>query len=588
MNKVDIVQKAVLSVDKKYLKERYSGEIHIPHGLAYGEGLTDRCKKRVRRVCGRGYPGGEIAVVIDHSLFHNFGDGYLFTDKGFYATKGNLTAAGSFKKQGIPPLAYEDIVSVEVVKIYSKNDYICIRTSDSEYTGFASIYAPYFCETIKKILHDLYDKPVCLTQYQIKKQERAAKKAKAAEEKKTKDTEPKEIEPAKEVIDVLWEEAMAMPEKQHEPQSPSVTQTPKVVSPAVECPEERVAAPKEALFPVYAPYIAVVGMEKEKLLTAKKIGVKMYPFRMDDFSCHGFIQALCESKKQFDGVVYFTTFEEFTADDGAYVKKMIALGIRRMIIVCDHFADPMDEVTFINIMKEIGSFLREIGIPTDQFSYVICEVKEHGVKEENLDGMRELYQQINDKIIFPASGSKPFLMPIDEVFSLKEPVSVIATGNVMQGSLKRGDTVEIVGFEKRISSQVSMLEMFRKSIEYVEEGDAPGIALKDVSAKEIERGMLIAAPGSAKMAGEINAVIYALTKDMDERAGAPILKISRPKCCINGVEITCMVQLPDNAEFLSPGDCCSAKISLIFDIPYVSGMRFTLCGPNYIAEGSIL
>ena len=588
MNQIDIVQKAVLSVDKKYLKERYSGELHIPYGLVYGESLTDRCKKRVRRVCGSGYPGGKIAVVIDHSLFHNFGDGYLFTDKGFYATKGNLTAVGSFKKQGIPPLAYEDIVSVEVVKKHNKNDYICIRTSDSKYTGFASTYAPYLCEVIKKILHDLYDKPVCSTQYQIKKQEMAAKKAKAAVEEKMKETEPKESEPVKEVIDVLWEEAMAMSEKQHEPQSPSAAQTPKVVSPIVECPEEQAAAPKKAPLPMYAPYIAVVGKEKEKLLTAEEYGVKMHPFRMADFSCHGFVQALYESKKQFDGVVYFTTFEDFAAEDGACVKKMIALGIRRMIIVCDNFDDPMDEVTFIDIMREIGSFVQEIGIPPEQFSHVICEVKERGAKEEDLDGMRQLYQQINDKIILPASKCKPFLMPIDEVFSLKEPVSVIATGNVMQGSLKRGDTVEIVGFEKRISSQVSMLEMFRKSIEYVEEGDAPGIALKDVSAKEIERGMIIAAPNSAKMAGEINAVIYALTKNEDERSGVPIPKISRPKCCINGVEITCMVQLLDTAESLFPGRCCFAKISLIFDIPYVSGMRFTLCGPNYIAEGSIL
>lgn len=583
MNQVDIVQKAVLSVDEKYLKERYSGEINIPFGLTYGESLTDRRKKRVHRVCGKGYPGGEIAVVIDHSLFHNFGDGYLFTDKGFYATKGNLTAVGSFKKQGIPPLAYEDIVSVEVVKIYGKNDYICIRTSDSEYTGFASIYAPYFCETIKKILHDLYGKPVCLTQYQIKKQERAAQKAKAAEEKKAKETEPKtepKTEPTKEIIDMLWEEAMAMQEKQLKPQSSSATQAPKAVPVVDESPEKQSAAPKEAPLPAYVPHIAIVGKEKEILLAAEKSGVKMYPFRMDDFSCHGFIQALCESKRQFDGVVYFTTFEEFAADDGGYVKKMIALGIRRMIIACDYFEDPMDEVTFSDTVWEIG---QEIGIPANQLSCVIYEGN-----AEDIDGMRELYQQVNDKIILPASVSKPFLMPIDEVFSIKEPARVIATGNVMQGSLEKGDTVEIVGFEKRLSSQVTMLEMFRRQIGYVEEGDAPGIALKDVSAKEIERGMVIAAPGSAKMAGEINAVIYALTKDIDERAGAPIPKISRPKCCINGVEITCMVQLPNNTEFLFPGDCCPVKITLIFDIPYVSGMRFTLCGPNYIAEGSIL
>ncbi|MBQ3592744.1 MAG: hypothetical protein II982_00095, partial [Clostridia bacterium] len=168
---------------------------------------------------------------------------------------------------------------------------------------------------------------------------------------------------------------------------------------------------------VYIPYIAIVGMEKETLLTAEKYDVKLSPCRFGEFSYGGFIQTLREGMTRFDGVIFSTTFDQILTEGFNFVKKMIALGVRRMLILCEPFSDPMDEYSFIDIMKDIGSYLQEIGIPTDRFSHIVCEVKEHGMNEDYLNGMRELYQQINDKIILPASEIKPFLMPIDDVIS---------------------------------------------------------------------------------------------------------------------------------------------------------------------------
>ena len=197
MDRVKIVENAVLSVDKAYMQARYKGETYIPTNLFYGDRLAPRYKKKVLWACAGEYPGGEIGMVIDNSLFHSFGDGYLFTDKGFYATKGNLSVSATSRKRGIPTLEYVDIVSVELTKKYEGYHYIRIITNDGgDYTGYAGIYAPYICEVIKKIIADLWPK-----------KEKAAKKPQeaTAEEppvEKPRETpaqeEPKQEEPAQE------------------------------------------------------------------------------------------------------------------------------------------------------------------------------------------------------------------------------------------------------------------------------------------------------------------------------------------------------------------------------------------------------
>lgn len=155
MNKAEIIVNAILSVDQKYLDDRYE-KSYIFRTLFYGEKLTPEHKNAVLQVCGKEYPGGEIAAVMDKSKKHTFEDGYLFTDEGFCSTKNNLAEGAGSPKRGIPTLKYQDIVSVEVTKRFKDNTYVRITTKDGgDYMGYASIYAPYICEVLKKIKEGL-------------------------------------------------------------------------------------------------------------------------------------------------------------------------------------------------------------------------------------------------------------------------------------------------------------------------------------------------------------------------------------------------------------------------------------------------
>ncbi len=180
MDRVKIVEQAILSVDEAYMKARYQGKVYVPTGVLHGSLLTPRYKEKVRRICGYGYPGGEIAAVIDQTILNSFSKGYLFTEEGFYATKGNLAESAGSKKQAVSTIIYAEIVSVELVTKNKEPLYLRIDIGDEEYTCYVGIFAPYLYEVLQKIRADLWPKK---------------KKEKPAEKQPVKDT-PVEEKPA--------------------------------------------------------------------------------------------------------------------------------------------------------------------------------------------------------------------------------------------------------------------------------------------------------------------------------------------------------------------------------------------------------
>ena len=158
MDRVKIVEQAILSVDEAYMQARYEGKVYVPTGVLHGSLLTSRYKEKVRRISGYGYPGGEIAAVIDQTILNSFSKGYLFTDEGFYATKGNLAESAGSKKQAVSTIIYAEIVSVELVTKNKEPLYLRIDIGDEEYTCYVGIFAPYLYEVLQKIRADLWPK----------------------------------------------------------------------------------------------------------------------------------------------------------------------------------------------------------------------------------------------------------------------------------------------------------------------------------------------------------------------------------------------------------------------------------------------
>lgn len=169
----------------------------------------------------------------------------------------------------------------------------------------------------------------------------------------------------------------------------------------------------------------------------------------------------------------------------------------------------------------------------------------------------------------------PFLMPIEDVFSIKGR-GTVPTGRVERGMIKGGDEVELVGLHHEPKKVVATsLEMFHKILDYAEPGDAVGVLLRGIEREEIERGMVLAKPGSIKPHTYSEAQIYILSKDEGGRH-TPFFNGYKPQFYIRTTDVTGTVELPEGMEMAMPGDNVAAKIKLIYPVALEEGLRFAI------------
>ena len=169
----------------------------------------------------------------------------------------------------------------------------------------------------------------------------------------------------------------------------------------------------------------------------------------------------------------------------------------------------------------------------------------------------------------------PFLMPIEDVFTITGR-GTVATGRVERGQLKTNDTVEMVGLEDEIKSTVCTgIEMFRKILDYAEAGDNIGCLLRGVQRNEIERGQVLAKPGSVHPHKKFTAQVYVLTKDEGGRH-TPFFNNYRPQFYFRTTDITGVISLPEGTEMCMPGDNVEMSVELITPIAIEEGLRFAI------------
>jgi elongation factor Tu len=168
----------------------------------------------------------------------------------------------------------------------------------------------------------------------------------------------------------------------------------------------------------------------------------------------------------------------------------------------------------------------------------------------------------------------PFLMPVEDVFGIKGRGTVV-TGRVEQGMIGVGQQIEVVGFKDTHTTTVTGVEMFHKTLDEGEPGDAVGLLLRGVERDDIERGQVLAAPGSITPHTEAQAQVYVLSKDEGGRH-TPFFNGYKPQFYIRTTDVTGEIELPEGVEMVMPGDNIEMKIKLIMPVALTEQLRFAV------------
>jgi elongation factor Tu len=247
------------------------------------------------------------------------------------------------------------------------------------------------------------------------------------------------------------------------------------------------------------------------------------------------------------------------------------------IVVFLNKCDLVDDPELLDLVElEVRELLSKYEYPGDDLP-VIRGSATGAIKGEKqyVDKMWELLNALDSYIPEPKREvDKPFLMPVEDVFSITGR-GTVATGRIERGKIKVGEEVQLVGFNAEKKTTVTGVEMFRKLLDDGQAGDNVGLLLRGIEKNEIERGMVLAKPGSITPHTEFNAEVYVLTKEEGGRH-TPFFKGYRPQFYFRTTDVTGSVELPEGVEMVMPGDNIQMRITLIIPIAMEEGLRFAI------------
>ncbi len=252
------------------------------------------------------------------------------------------------------------------------------------------------------------------------------------------------------------------------------------------------------------------------------------------------------------------------------------------IVVALNKVDMMDDEELLELVElEMRELLTEYGFPGDDVPIVrvsalnALEADDTSRDSEWGSGIWELMDAVDSYIPVPdRPRDQPFLMPIEDVFSIKGRGTVV-TGRVEQGVIKVGETVDIVGFKETSQTVVTGVEMFYKMLDEAEPGDAVGLLLRGVDRDDIERGQVLAAPGSVTPHTDASAQVYVLTKEEGGRH-TPFFSGYKPQFYIRTTDVTGEIKLPGGVEMVMPGDNIEMDIKLTTPVAMTDQLRFAV------------
>ncbi len=296
-----------------------------------------------------------------------------------------------------------------------------------------------------------------------------------------------------------------------------------------------------------------------------------------------YIKNMITGAAQMDGAILVVS-----APDGPMPQTREHLLLARQvevpsIVVCLNKIDMMEDAELLELVEmEMRELLNKYGFPGDEVPMVKASALKAlecgcGKKEcQWCKGILELLDAIDSYIPIPVRPKdQPFLMPVEDVFSIKGR-GTVPTGRVERGVVKAGDEIELVGLhhEPR-KAVVTSLEMFHKTLDYAEPGDAVGCLLRGIDREDIERGQVLAAPGSIKPHTKAEARVYVLSKEEGGRH-TPFFNGYKPQFYIRTTDVTGSVTLPEGVEMVMPGDNVTMTIELIYPVALEKELRFAI------------
>jgi len=296
-----------------------------------------------------------------------------------------------------------------------------------------------------------------------------------------------------------------------------------------------------------------------------------------------YIKNMITGAAQMDGAILVVA-----ADDGPMPQTREHILLARQvevprIMVALNKVDLVDDPELLDLVEmEVRDLLKKYNFPGDEVPVVRVSALKSlecgcGKRECPWCGpVWKLLDAIDDYIPLPErEKDKPFLMPVEDVFSIKGR-GTVPTGRVERGVIKAGDEVEIVGLKETKKTVAISLEMFHKTMNEAEPGDAVGVLLRGVDREEIERGQVLAAPGTVKPHTEAEAEVYILTKEEGGRH-TPFFNGYKPQFYIRTMDVTGEISLPEGVEMAMPGDSMThMKIKTIYPVAMEQGLRFAI------------
>ena len=264
------------------------------------------------------------------------------------------------------------------------------------------------------------------------------------------------------------------------------------------------------------------------------------------------------------------------------------VGVPAMVVFLNK-VDAVDDPELLDLVElEVRELLSKYEFPGDEIPVIrgsaLNALNGDAEGEKQVD---ELMAAVDSYIPTPARQiDKPFLMPVEDIFSISGR-GTVATGRVERGIVKVGETVEIIGIRDTRSTVVTGVEMFKKLLDEGRAGDNVGLLLRGVDRKEIERGQVIAKPGSIKPHTKFKAEAYVLTKEEGGRH-TPFFTGYRPQFYFRTTDVTGVAHLPEGVEMVMPGDNIAMEIELITPIAMEKGLRFAIReGGRTVGAGTI-
>ena len=253
------------------------------------------------------------------------------------------------------------------------------------------------------------------------------------------------------------------------------------------------------------------------------------------------------------------------------------------IVVYMNKVDMMDDPELLDLVElELRDLLKSQGFPGDEIPIIrgsarnAMESKSTDPSAPEFESIQQLLDAIDNYIPMPVRPKdKPFLMPVEDVFGIKGR-GTVATGRVERGVVKTGDEVEIVGLGETRKTIVTGVEMFRKTLDTGEAGDNVGCLLRGIEREDVERGQVLAAPGSITPHTYFESEVYVLSKEEGGRH-TPFFGGYRPQFYIRTTDVTGSIELPEGMEMVMPGDSLNMmKVRLIMAVAIEEGLHFAI------------